>query len=141
MPTKTWPLTLPQRVMVDGYTEKPPNLLLRSQPQKGPAIVRRYTSAGVRAFTANVMVQGWQLHILDSFFMDDLAGGLWPFWMPHPREGVTTLTTLGGVDITTEDGEEIVTGYNIIVRMVEPPTYTANGPVVFQAAMSLEAMP
>jgi len=141
MPTMTWPLTLPQRVLVDGYSEKPPNNILRSQPQKGPAILRKYTSGGVRPFTANVMLQGWQLHILDDFFMETLDGGLWPFWFPHPREGETTLTTLIGEDITTETGEEIVTGYKIIVRMVEPPTYTANGPVVFQAAMSLEGMP
>ena len=142
MPTKTWPSTLPKRVRVDGFTEKPPLVLIRSQPQKGPAIVRKYTSAAVRPITCGVFLELWQVHVLDEFFVDTLDGGLWPFLFPNPRESEAPIADLNGVELTTETGEVIVIEARpVLVRLVEPPTYTPLGPTVFVAAMNLEVMP
>lgn len=142
MPTMTWPASLPKRVRVDGYTEKPPMNLMRSQPQKGPAIVRKYTSAAVRPITCGVFLELWQVHVLDEFFTVDLDSGLWPFLFPHPRESETPIGTLDGDELATETGEVIVIEARpVLVRLVEPPTYTPQGPVVFIASMSLEVLP
>ena len=142
MPTKTWPASLPKRVRVDGFTEKPPNNLLRSQPQKGPAIVRKYSSAAVRPITCGVFLELWQVHVLDDFFTIDLDSGLWPFLFPNPRESEAHLGNLVGVELTTETGEVIVIEARpVLVRLVEPPTYTPLGPVVLVASMNLEVLP
>ena len=133
MPTMTWPAPLPQRVLVEGFTEKPPVYVIRSQPKTGPAILRRFTSGAIRPLTCSVPLLMWQVELLDQFFVDDLAGGLWPFRFPHPR--------LDDVTIATIDGQEITIGTTVIVRMVEPPSYTATGPVTFEAALNLEIMP
>jgi hypothetical protein len=37
MPIPSWPASLPQRPLADGFAETPPNLLVRSATDIGPA--------------------------------------------------------------------------------------------------------
>ncbi|QLH37711.1 MAG: hypothetical protein HWD60_00095 [Defluviicoccus sp.] len=41
-----WPSSLPQKPLVDGFSETAPNLVVRSPMDVGPAKVRRRATAG-----------------------------------------------------------------------------------------------
>jgi len=45
--TPLWPPSLPQSPLGDSFAEQPPNLIVRSPMDVGPAKVRRRSTAGV----------------------------------------------------------------------------------------------
>lgn len=98
----SWPTSLPQRPLIEGYQETPPNVLLRTQMDAGPAKVRRRFTAGVRIYSVAYLLTSTQLTTLDSFFVSDCKHGSVSFTWPHPR-----------------------TGANITVRFLEPPQYSS----------------
>ena len=113
----TWPLTLPQSPLMDGYTETPPENTIRTQMDVGPDKVRRRTTSNPRPIQCSYVLTGAQLTILDDFYTGDAAGGATEFDMPHPRTGVT-----------------------VSVRFRAAPTYTAvQGN--FRAALDIEVLP
>jgi hypothetical protein len=143
MATLRWPLELPQRVLLDGYSEQAPNTALRSQTETGPAIARNRVSAGVRPITAAFDLLDWQVHRLDRFYLEEVKGTL-PFRFPRPRmDGRSLLLRNGRDDILTKSGVLILVSASLWLRFVEPPTYTApyDSAAVWHASLSLEAMP
>lgn len=114
----SWPSTLPQTPLLRSYGETPPNLVLRTSMDAGPAKVRRRFTAGVRQFSFDFQLTGAQLEILDSFFMDDLAAGSTAFDFPSPR-----------------------TGDPVQMRFTEAPQYSARGGDIWIVKLSLEALP
>ena len=80
-----WPGTLPQDVFVQGYSEQPPELALRTQMDIGPAKLRRRQTAAARPLKATVGLTRAQVATLDAFFLTDLAGGALSFTWTHPR--------------------------------------------------------
>ena len=110
-----WPETLPQKPKQDNYQENPPNLVIRTQMDAGPAKVRRRYTAGVRPFTWVQDFTEAQLAILDAFYLTNCALA---FTFPHPRAES-----------------------NISARFIEPPSYRPGSGVYYMVEMKLEAMP
>lgn len=84
-----WPVTLPQYPLLDGFSYQPPNLLVASESDTGPPMVRRRTTAGHAKVQASWMMTNAQFIIFRAFYETELAGGALPFDMPHPLDSVT----------------------------------------------------
>ncbi len=82
-----WPASLPQRPLADGFAETPPNLLVRSATDIGPAKARRRATAGVTRLRAAFRLSPSQLATFRSFFASDLQGGALSFSWVHPVTG------------------------------------------------------
>lgn len=81
-----WPAELPGPA-IGTLNESPPNNVIASQPDKGPAIVRRRTTANVRPLSFSMMLTSEELQTLDDFFTDETDYGSVPFDYDHPRTG------------------------------------------------------
>jgi hypothetical protein len=86
-----WPATLPQYVLVDGYQERPPELLIESPMDAGPPARRRRFTAGETAIACRIALSAAQKATLEGFFGDDLKAGAVAFDWVHPvsREPAT----------------------------------------------------
>ncbi|MBK8211485.1 MAG: hypothetical protein IPK78_17585 [Rhodospirillales bacterium] len=87
MAIPSWPASLPQRPFADGFSETPPNLLVRSATDIGPAKARRRATAGVTKLKAAFRLSPGQLATFRSFFDSDLQGGVLSFSWTHPVTG------------------------------------------------------
>ena len=105
-----WPLGLPQAPDTDGFTETPPNNLLRTQMDVGPAKVRRRFTAGVRGFSMQMVLTRTEVDTLESFFYQTLVGGSLVFDWVNPRtETATTFRfTAPPTYSPDEDGQSVV---------------------------------
>lgn len=81
----TWPSSLPDYVLVQGYEEGAPNTLVRTQMDKGPDKVRRRSTAGTRTFAVQMELDSTQTATLETFIDQDLDGGALRFDWVHPR--------------------------------------------------------
>jgi hypothetical protein len=86
----TWPASLPQFVLTEGFEESPPDVLLRTEMDAGPAKVRRRFTAGVRPLKAVIVCSSAQVTTLETFFAAALASGALPFDWVHPRTQAAT---------------------------------------------------
>lgn len=114
----TWPTGIPDYVLQNGYTESPPNNIIRTQMDKGPAKIRRRTTANVRPISAMMELTAEQVEIFDSFFVDDCKDGSLRFEWNHPR-----------------------TGAPVEFRFVGQPEYTPIGGDTWIVRFNLEIMP
>ena len=119
MPIPSWPASLPQRPLADGFAETPPNLLVRSATDIGPAKVRRRTTVGVTRLKASFRLSSAQLAAFRTFFASDLQGGALSFSWTHP-----------------------VTGAVGVFRIVPPPSINpiAAG-IAWRVSLDLELLP
>lgn len=85
----TWPTSLPQKPLQQGYDENKPNTLIRTQMDKGPDKVRRRFTAGVRTFGTQFLLSDTQVSTLETFIDDELEGGALRFDWTHPRTGAS----------------------------------------------------
>lgn len=81
----TWPASLPQKPLVDGYSEEPKSRVLRSQMDAGPPKTRQRFTAGVTDIPVNMTLSIAQLATFEAWFNADIQGGSLPFDMSHPR--------------------------------------------------------
>jgi len=114
----TWPTSLPDSLLADGYEEQPPNVVVRTQMDAGPAKVRRRMTDNVTLITGAIAVTKDQLEIFDDFFHSTLSGGASRFNWTHPR-----------------------TGDAVEMRFREIPTYRRAGGDYWYVEMKLEVMP
>jgi hypothetical protein len=104
-----WPATLPQSSLVNGYGEGVGDSLLENQPDAGPPMTRRRSSATPRALSLSFVMDSDQIATLREFFDDTLLGGSLPFNFPgqvedetylvkFQKSGIPKWTALGGDD-------------------------------------------
>jgi len=87
VPIPSWPSSLPLRPLADGFSETPPNLLVRSATDIGPAKARRRATAGVTRLKAAFRLSPAQLATFRTFLAADLQGGALSFSWTHPLTG------------------------------------------------------
>lgn len=119
MSAVTWPASLPQEPLVEGFIEQAPNTLIRSQMEAGPAKVRRRFTSGPRNFDCQLYLSPAQVETLDGFYVSTLAGGALSFDWKHPR-----------------------TQAAVTFRFIEPPSYKpVKRGAAWQASLRLEVLP
>ena len=115
-----WPETLPQKLLVDGYSQSAANTLLRSEMETGPAKQRRRFSAGVVPLSGKLILDWDELDILREFYDTTLVGGSLRFIWKDP------IDQLSG---------------NAQMRFTSPITWTTYGAGLFSVSLNLEIMP
>lgn len=113
-----WPATLPERFLIDGFTESAPDVVLRTPMETGPAKLRRRATNAVRPIRGAIRITYAQRALLDAFYLDTLAGGTLTFDWVHP-----------------------ITGDDATFRFVSKPTYTPAAGVKLNAVLDLEIVP
>lgn len=113
----SWPNTLPPPAL-STLTETPPDNSIRSNMDKGPAKVRRRTTANVRPIAFTLKLTPAQTQILDDFYDNDTLSGSEVFDYTHPR----TLQAC-------------------TARFSQPPQYAEQESVIYTASVTLEIMP
>lgn len=114
-----WPGTLPVIPLVAGYKESPPDVLIRTQMDAGPARVRPRYTAGVRPIIGEIVCTPTQVATLDTFYVTTLLQGSLPFDWISGRTGAT-----------------------VAYRFVKPPTYQPDGSKeLWLVKLELEMMP
>lgn len=119
MSVPVWPVTLPQNLLADGYGESPPDTLLRSSMDVGPAKARRRSTAGVRPVTGKIKLISSELDIFLEFYNTTLLSGSLRFSWTEPRDN----------SIPVE------------MRFAELPEISAIDPGTYEVGMKLEILP
>lgn len=113
----TWPSTLPQRPLAEGFTESVVPSVVRTDMDVGPAKMRRRYTSEVRVYSMGLLLTTAQVATLDTFYY----------------------TTLGCVD--EFDWTDQRTGAAISYRFRSPPAYSEAGPGYWRTSLDLEALP
>lgn len=114
-----WPATLPQVVLSQGFSQSIGDGRIRHQPDTGPAIVRRRSTAMPKAMPCQIDVDDDQWEDLLEFGEATLLGWTLPF----------TFTDPGG-------------GSDLLVRFADDlPSRTENVPGYWRVSLSLEILP
>lgn len=134
--TAVWPATLPQRLLLDGYSEGTRDARERTDMDRGPAKVQVLGSPGKPVSgTVRVTPNGkWRL---ERFFAEDTKGGALPFWMPAQTLDGTHLCTVDETPLLTAGGAPLlVRRWWLVTFGQAAPTYTQAG-VRYAAALDL----
>lgn len=119
MASQTWPAGLPQNLLLDGFSEQPPDTRIRGEMDQGPPKMRRRSTASSRPIDGELYLTGSQVTTLDDFYNNTLDGGVLKFDWKHPR-----------------------TGNSVEMRFRERPTYAeAVSNDLYRAVLKLEIMP
>jgi len=109
-----WPTTLPAPA-INSLKESPPNNVLRTSVDKGPAKTRKRTTANTRPISFMLNLLPADVTTLDDFYNANCAI---PFDYIHPR-----------------------TGAACSAKFVELPQYSEREGVDYTASISLEILP
>jgi hypothetical protein len=113
----TWPATLPPPVL-NSLRETPPMNTIRSTVDKGPAKVRRRTTANVRNISFTLLLSPALVETLDIFYVTTTFSGADEFDYTHPRTGVACKA-----------------------RFVSQPEYSEREGVLYTVPIALEILP
>lgn len=118
MSVPTWPITLPQDLLIAGYGESPGDNQLRSNMDVGPAKVRRRSTAAPRKVKGGVILTREQLVTFREFYDDILLSGTLRFSWHDPTKPESAVE----------------------MRFTEVPSWTAESGQ-FNLSLSLEILP
>ena len=84
MATETWPITLPQVPLYQGFAQTEKTATIRSPMGYGPAKVRRRTTAAIQPVNASLMLSTTEKDTLLNFYDVTVRGGSDRFnWIDH----------------------------------------------------------
>ena len=110
-PSKFCPLT-------GSFQESPPDNLIRSSMDVGPAKVRQRTTCNVRPISFNIFVKNDDMAEFDAFYITDTSYGALEFDFTHPR-----------------------TKADVKARFASVPSYSDRSNTGYVISISLEIMP
>lgn len=87
MANQTWPASLPQKLLLSGFSEQPPDTRIRGEMDQGPPKMRRRSTASSRPINGEIHCTASQVETLDDFYNDTVDGGTLRFDWEHPRTG------------------------------------------------------
>jgi hypothetical protein len=85
---KVWPPYIPFDFLFEGFTPTKEDNRLKFQPDVGPLIMRRNSSARVDKLHAQMFLWDNELNALNDFYTNTLEDGALTFSMFHPMYGV-----------------------------------------------------
>ena len=84
----TWPAAFYGYIVKGSYTETPPQNVLRTQMDAGPAKLRRRSTAAVRSISFTLFLTKASVATFDTFYVTTIQSGSIKFDMYHPRTHV-----------------------------------------------------
>lgn len=115
-----WPSTLPQALLLAGASKGAGDGLLEYQPDTGPSITRRRSTAVMRPLVGSMMLTDTQIATFETFFYTTILNGALPFTFPDPISGATLLVKF---------------------TKATPWSYTPQGGNNYQLALTLMVLP
>lgn len=82
----TWPSNFCP--LIGSYQESPPDNIIVSSMDVGPAKYRRRTTADVRPISFSLFLKKDDVAVLDNFYVNEVFSGADEFDFTHPRTGV-----------------------------------------------------
>lgn len=140
MAIPVWSADLPQRGLIDGYSETFRDGRLQSRTSTGPGKVRRRVSSAPMPVVASMVVTYSQKSRLERLWNEESAGGSLPFIMPDQSHDGIPILTAGGVPLHTAGGIPVLITAKWLVIFASPPQLTPWG-IQWSAAMQLNVMP
>lgn len=113
-----WPTGKRFTPVIGSLVEGPPSNTVRSTMDKGPAKVRRRTTANVRSLSFKLILSKADTAVFDTFFTTTTLSGSLEFNYTHPR-----------------------TGAACEARFAQEPSYSERSGVVYEISVSLEILP
>lgn len=112
-----WPASLPQDVLLGGYSEAPQDTAIRSAVSYGPDKVRRRTTAVITHVTMKLRLTTAQVATLETFYNDtiQIAGPV--DWIHHRTRAAAAY------------------------RFLSPPTFVPYGAGYWSATLEMELLP
>ena len=86
-----WPSTLPQALLLAGASKGVGDGLIENQPDTGPSMTRRRSTAVMRPLSGSMMLTDAQIATFETFFYTTILFGSLPFTFPDPISGATLL--------------------------------------------------
>lgn len=108
----SWPSEIP--VTREGYKERPPRRVIRSDMDIGPDKIRRRSSSEIRPVSLTLFLTQEQLEIFDEFYLENDS---FSFNFVNPR-----------------------TSQTVSARFIEEPDYSLDE-TMFRVSVSLEILP
>jgi len=113
-----WPAGLPQRPLVDGYSNSFGNGAARTDMDSGPPKIRKRFTATAEPLRLVFRLTRLQVATLRAFFKDDCAYGAVPFSFVEP-----------------------VLGASVRVAFSKPPAIVPRSAIRFDATLELDWLP
>lgn len=82
-----WPVTLPQYVNQDGYTQKRISGKIETEMDTGPAVMRNRFTATPVVFNLAITMTNAEVTVLENFYVTTCKNGTEEFTWLHPRTG------------------------------------------------------
>lgn len=141
MAVAIWPSDLPQKPQSKSYSQAAMNGRLVSDTEVGPG-KRRRRWKGAAAVQISLYIRGDQIQSFWSFWDDDTAGGVLPFFFPDPVGDGAALTDDGDDLLTTNNGTglEASAHWLCLFDTAEPSLTNVGGPL-FQIAFAVQVLP
>jgi len=96
MPTPTWPTSLPQSPLIEGYSNTPQDSVLRSDMDAYTKQRNRYTATIADVSEYYLMTQT-QYSVFKDFFKNTLKNGSLDFIKSNPETGLGETYRMAGV--------------------------------------------
>jgi hypothetical protein len=101
----TWPVTLPQSILADGYSETLPDTVIRTSMDVGPAKVRRRISNNSFPIVGTLVISRTQVGYLKTFYNTTLLGGSLAFdWADPTTRATVSMRFTGPPKISSVSG-------------------------------------
>lgn len=112
-----WPASLPAPTL-SSLVESPANNLIRSAMDKGPAKLRRRTTANVKPISFMLKLTAAQWDTLLEFYEVDTFSGAISFDFPHPRTEEPLSARFSGDPPQAAEQEGIVYIVNVSLEIL-----------------------
>lgn len=114
----SWPTTLPEFVLREGFREGFKDLVIRSKMDTGASKRRRRFSDGPEEHKFPLFLTSAELDIFKEFYETELASGALSFQKIHPRtEVLETWAFTGPIPPVTAIGPDV---YSVILPLEKP---------------------
>jgi len=87
--TLSWPSTLPQAFLLNGFNLAPTNSAIKSDTDSGPSYQRPRFSVSMDTLKGSMAMSKDQVSLFWTFYNTTLMMGALQFTMSHPFSGVT----------------------------------------------------
>lgn len=123
MPVPYWPASLRQQPQRGNWTGGPQDSRAKFDPEYGPPIMRRRTTADAKVFQGVFgQLTGAQRATFEAFYQNDLAGGVLSFcWRDPVLDDVAMWRILGGGQVAYDISARGADRHDLSLQMMRLP--------------------